>query len=168
MRIDTLEECYVESLKDLYHAGHQMLRVLPRIAGAATSPELCRRIKERVVDTRAQLDRLDIIFDGVKTDPLGKQCKAMAVLVGECDEIIGRGISGPARDAALVSAAQRIEHYAMSGCESLLTCARRLEEREAASLLEISLRELGLSREKLAALSVSLVPQNPHLNAAMT
>ncbi len=168
MRIDTLEECYVESLKDLYHAGHQMLRALPRMAGAATSPGLCGLIQKHVVETRAQLERLDIIFDGVKTDPLGKRCKPMEALLAECDEMIQRGISGPARDASLISAAQRIEHYAMSGCETLLTYARRLEEWEAVDLLVISLRELNDSGDALVALAGSSSPRNPNLEAAVT
>ncbi len=167
MRIDTLEECYVESLKDLYHAGHQILRALPKMAGAAASPGLRGLIQKYVVETRAQLERLDIIFDGVKTDPMGKQCKPMADLLAGCDEIVHCGISGAVRDASLISAAQRIEHYVLSVCETLLNHARTLEEWEAVGLLEVSLRELGDSDDALTTLAGASSPGNPNLDAAM-
>ena len=168
MRIDTLEEFYVESLKDLYHAEHQVLRALPRMANAATSPDLRRLIQGHSVETRTHVDRLDIIFDGIKTDPLGKPCKAMAGLLAESDEVINGDISDRAKDAALISAAQRIDHYEMAGYGSLLTYARMLGEREAVGLLDETLREDGDFGDALAALAEASAHLHSNMAAAMS
>ena len=150
MRIDSLGEFYVESLKDLYHAELQVLRARPGMADAAISPELRNLIHEHSVELRTHLERLDIIFDGIKTVPLGKHCKAMAGMLAESDELRQGDISDVAMDTALVAAAQRIEHYEMAGYGSLLTYARMLGEEDAAGLLNDTLQEDGAFGDALA------------------
>lgn len=167
MRIDTLEEFYVESLKNLYHAEHQVLRALPGMANAAISLELRRLIHAHAAEVRNQLDRLDIIFDGIKTEPLGKQCKAMAGMLAESDELFHGEISEFAIDSALIAAAQRIEHYELAGYGSLRTYARLLGEGEATELFDETLREVGDFGDVLAALAETSITDESHVAIAI-
>lgn len=141
MRIDTVEECYIEELKALYHAEHQRLRILPEMARVATAPELATLFIGQIGLVWTHLERLDIIFDGVKTEPLGKPNLKMASILADSLCIIRDEIPGCVKDASLIGAAHRIKHYGVISYESVRGHASVLGEHEAVVLLDRSLQD---------------------------
>jgi hypothetical protein len=117
---------YVDQLKDLFNAENQLLKALPKMAKAATSPQLSAAFTEHLAETKIQIDRLETIFTELEVSPKGKTCKAMAGLLEEGAEAISEDADPCVRDAALIAAAQRVEHYEMAGdtaaCEPLHAC----------------------------------------------
>lgn len=141
MRIDTIEEHYIEGLKALYHAEHQRLRILPAMARVATAPELSSLFIGQIDVVWMHLERLDIIFDGVKTEPLGKPNLKMASILADSQCIINDEIPGRMKDDSLIGAAHRIKHYGVICYESVRGHASALGEHEAVVLLDRSLQE---------------------------
>src|SRR5882757_4505494 len=107
MPLDSLHDLYVDELKDLYNAENQLLKALPRMAKAATSPQLKAAFTEHLDVTRKQVERLDKIFTELGVSPKGKKCKAMEGLVEEGKEIMEEEGDSAVIDAALITAAQR-------------------------------------------------------------
>jgi len=157
MSMDSLMELYIDELKDLYNAENQLVKALPKMARKAAAPELKRAFQEHLEVTKTHVDRLDRIFTGLGEKPTGKTCKAMKGLVEEGKEVIEEDGDPSVLDAALIGAAQRVEHYEMAGYGVVRTFARQLGEDKAADLLQETLNEEGETDKKLTSLAEGLI-----------
>src|SRR4051812_47439662 len=162
--MDSLKDLYVEELKDLYSAENQLLKALPRMAKKASSPDLRAAFEEHVGQTEQQVNRLEKIFKKLGEKPTGKTCKAMKGLVEEGKEIMQEDGEESVLDAALIGAAQKVEHYEIAGYGTARTFASMLGEEDAVELLQKTLDEEGETNKKLTALAESLV--NPEAQSA--
>lgn len=148
-KITNLRDVFIEQLKDLYNAETQLVKALPKMAKAATSPELAQGFEEHLEQTKGHVNRLEEIFEKLEEKPSGKKCKAMEGLIKEGSETIEEDASDAAKDALLIAAAQRVEHYEIAGYGSVKTYADLLGESEAAELLAETLQEEKDTDEKL-------------------
>jgi ferritin-like metal-binding protein YciE len=150
----TLQELYVEELKDLYSAESQILKALPKMEKAATSKELKAAFREHLEQTKGHAARLEQIFESLGKSPKGKVCKGMQGLLEEGEEMIKEGEEPKVLDAGLISAAQRVEHYEMAGYGCCRTYAEMLGDKKAASLLQQTLDEEGETDKSLTKLAM--------------
>jgi len=149
MKLTTLQDLYVEELKDLYSAETQLLKALPKMAKAAESAELRRAFEEHEHQTRDQVRRLEQIFDNLDTDAKGKVCKGMQGLLAEGDEYLEEQPESQVMDAGLISLAQRVEHYEIAGYGSVRAYAQELGLHEQVHLLQQTLDEEAQTDQKL-------------------
>src|ERR1700731_1778285 len=164
MAMDSLKDLYVDELKDLYSAENQLVKALPKMAKKASAPELKRAFQSHFEQTKVHVDRLEKIFKGLGEKPNGKTCKAMKGLVEEGKEIIEEDGDDSVLDAALIGAAQRVEHYEIAGYGVGRTFASLLGDDNAASILQRTLNEEGETDKKLTSLAESII--NVEANAA--
>jgi ferritin-like metal-binding protein YciE len=157
MKLNTLYDLYVNELKDLYNAENQLLKALPKMAKAASSEELQAAIAEHLKVTRGQVDRLTRIFEELDESPKGKKCKAMQGLIEEGREVMEEEGQPSVLDAALIAAAQRVEHYEMAGYGCVRTFAKLLGYTKAADLLQETLDEEAEADKKLTELAESII-----------
>lgn len=155
-KITTLHDVYIEQLKDLYNAENQLIKALPKMAKAAHSPELSQGFKEHLEQTREHAARIEEIFKKLDKSPAGRKCKAMEGLIAEGAETIHENASPSAKDALLIAAAQRVEHYEIAGYGSVRTFAKLLGEDEAVELLQQTLDEEAETDEKLTEFAESI------------
>jgi len=149
MSLDSLQQLFVEELKDIYSAEKQILTALPRMAKAADSDDLREAFTKHLKETEGQVRRLDQIFRELGATPRGKKCKGMEGLLAEGKEILGEEGEPPVLDAALIAAAQRVEHYEIAAYGCLRTYAQILGYSEAAELLQETLDEEERADETL-------------------
>lgn len=147
-----LNGLYVDELKDLYSAENQLVKALPKMAKAATSPALRAGFEEHLEQTKGHVARLETIFEKLGQSPKGKKCEGMEGLIEEGSEAIEE-YEGEVLDAALIGAAQRVEHYEMAGYGTVIAFAEELGESEHASLLNETLTEEKKTDEKLTDLA---------------
>jgi ferritin-like metal-binding protein YciE len=157
MSMDSLKDLYIDELKDLYNAENQLLKALPKMAKKASAPELKRAFQDHLVQTEGHVNRLEKIFKGLGEKPTGKTCKAMKGLVEEGKEIIEEDGDESVLDAALIGAAQRVEHYEIAGYGVVRTFASLLGENSAVDLLQRTLNEEGETDKKLTALAETVI-----------
>jgi len=157
MRLDSLKKLYVQELRDLYSAENQILTALPKLAKAASSPELQAAFQTHLHETEGQVRRLETIFQKLGETPGGKTCQAMKGLVEEGDELLKENAEPEVRDAGLIAAAQRVEHYEIAGYGTVRTYARLLGDDEAGRLLQQTLDEEGETDKKLTRLAEQLI-----------
>ena len=155
IKLENLEKLYVDELKDAYDFEHQILDALPKMEEAAVSPQLQAAFREHREQTRGQVKRLEQVFNMLGRDADRKTCKGMKGLIAEGEEYIKAKGDDATIDAALVSAAQRVEHYEMAVYGTLRTFARALGHTEQANLLQQSLDEESKTDEKLTRLAES-------------
>ena len=148
-----LRQTFIEELKDLYDAEKQITKALPKMAKAAEHEELKEAFETHLEETEGQIERLERVFELFDETPKGKKCKAMDGLVAEGRELIEEEEG----DAALICAAQKIEHYEIASYGSLVSWARLLGEDEAADILEETLGEEEQADEKLTDLAESVI-----------
>ena len=153
MKLDTLKKLYVHELKDLYSAETQLLEALPEMADKASDESLKRAFREHLQETERQRDRIETIFKKMEFEPGGHRCKGMAGLLDEAKDVMKDTTDSDVRDAALISASQRVEHYEMAGYGTARTYAEKLGDYEAADLLQQSLDEEGAADRKLSTLA---------------
>jgi ferritin-like metal-binding protein YciE len=153
MTKDSLRELYVDELKDIYSAEKQLTKALPKMAKAATSPELQEGFEEHLEQTKGHVERLEQIFSMLGTKPGGKKCMGMEGLVNEGAEIMGEDFEDEVMDAALISAAQRVEHYEIAAYGTVAAYADLLGESEHADLLRQTLEEEKETDQKLTELA---------------
>ena len=153
MSKNSLKELYVEELKDLFSAENQLTKALPKMAKAASSDELRQGFEEHLEQTRGHVERLQQIFEQLREKATGKKCLGMEGLIKEGAETIGEDFEDAMMDAALISAAQRVEHYEIAGYGSVIAYAELLGESEQASLLKETLEEEKETDEKLTELA---------------
>ena len=153
-----LKELYIDELKDLYSAENQLLKALPKMSQAATSRELQSGFEEHLEQTKGHVQRLETIFQQLGESPKGKKCKGMEGLIKEGSEAIEE-YEGELLDAALIGAAQRVEHYEMAGYGTVSAFAEELGETKHVSLLKETLQEEKETDEKLTKLAQEINAQ---------
>jgi ferritin-like metal-binding protein YciE len=141
MALESLQDLFLNELKDIYNAEKQIVRALPRLAKAAEAPELAQAFTKHLRETEGHVQRLERIFKSLGQTARGKTCKGMQGLLEEGKEILEEDGAPEVIDAALISAAQRVEHYEMAAYGCLRTYAQLLGMGEADRLLEQTLRE---------------------------
>ena len=152
-----LEELLQDELKDLYSAENQIIKALPRMAKAASSPELRRAFERHLEETRRQVERLEQIGEELEIKLTGKKCMGMEGLIAEGKELMGEIDDEDALDAGLIGAAQKVEHYEIAAYGTARTHAEVLGYRRIAKLLQQTLNEEGMTDKKLTQLAESLV-----------
>jgi ferritin-like metal-binding protein YciE len=149
----SLHELFVHELKDLYDAEHQLVEALPAMAKAASSTELSTAFKDHLKATQGHIDRLEQVFQSVNEKPAREACAGMKGLIKEGQKVMEEDMSETVRDAALIAAAQRVEHYEMAGYGTLRTYAHLIGESEAAQLLQRTLDEEDMTDKRLSQLA---------------
>lgn len=159
MSVGTIEELFVDELKDLYSAEKQITKSLPKLAKAATSPELKNAFETHLKETFGQIERLDKVFEILGKSPRGKTCNGMkGVLEGGAEVLEETEKGSGVRDAALISAAQRVEHYEMAGYGCVREYAKLLGQKEIAQLLDETLAEEKAADSKLGQVAKQVNP----------
>jgi ferritin-like metal-binding protein YciE len=148
-----LKKLYIDELKDLYSAETQLVKALPKMAKAASSDELRQGFEEHLEQTRGHVERLEKVFKTLGESPKGKTCKAMQGLIEEGAEVIEEDFEGSLMDAALIGAAQRVEHYEIAAYGTVCAFAKELGESDQAELLSETLDEEKETDEKLTELA---------------
>jgi ferritin-like metal-binding protein YciE len=136
-----LRDLFEDELKDIYWAEKALVKALPKMAKNATSEELKAAIEEHLEVTKGQVERVEEVFLIIGKKAQAKKCEAMDGLIKEGEEIMESTEAGPVRDAGIISAAQKVEHYEMASYGTLAAFARILGEEDAAGLLEATLQE---------------------------
>jgi len=154
---NNLRELYLNELRDLYSAESQLIDALPKMADAATSPALKQAFTSHLDETRNHVSRLGQIFATMNEEPTGETCAGMKGLISEGEDYVKAGGDDSVRDAGLIGAAQRVEHYEMAGYGTARALAARLGENTAAQILQMTLDEEGAADKKLTALAESQV-----------
>jgi ferritin-like metal-binding protein YciE len=154
-----LKELYIDELKDLYSAETQLLKALPKMAKAASSDELRQGFEEHLEQTRGHVERLEKVFKTLGESPRGKTCKGMQGLIQEGAEVMDEDFEGSLMDAALIGAAQRVEHYEIAAYGTVCAFAKELGESDQASLLNETLDEEKETDEKLTELAEQINTQ---------
>jgi len=159
MKLDSFKHLYIEELRDLYDAETQLLRGLPAVAEAAVLPELKKAFAHHVEETKTHVERLERIFDNLNTDPIGNPCKTMTGLIAECNDLVReeRRADPGVLDAALIAAAQKIEHFEIACYGCARTFAEILGEKDAAAILQQSSEEEGHTNKLLNNLALRSV-----------
>jgi len=154
---DTLHDLYLNELRDLYSAETQLIKALPKMAEAATSPDLQRAFNGHLRETRIHAQRLEQIFQDLGEKASGETCEAMEGLIEEGEEYVKAGGDDDVRDAGLIAAAQRVEHYEMAGYGTVRALALALGDTAAADTLQQTLDEEGAADKKLTLIAEGLV-----------
>jgi ferritin-like metal-binding protein YciE len=170
MKLASLHELYVTELKDLYSAETQLLKALPKMAKAATSKPLKQGFEKHLKQTRGHVDRLDKVFAELDASPGRKKCKAMEGLIHEGEELMKEDAEPEVMDAALIAAAQRVEHYEIAGYGCVRTYAELLGYKKSAQLLQQTLDEEGETDKALTELAkdINVDAENPDGEHATT
>lgn len=155
--MQNLQELFEHELKDIYNAEKQLLKALPKMAKGAASEELQAGFEEHLAQTEVQVGRLERVFEIIDVAPRGKKCEAMEGLIEEGSALLEEEEESDVRDAALIAAAQKVEHYEIAAYGTLCTWAELLGLEEAKELLGESLNEEKTTDEKLTALAESQV-----------
>lgn len=154
MTIKTLEDLFIHDLSDVYSAEKQIIRALPKMARAAIDPKLVAAFNQHLEETQGQIERLDQLVESTEGVRIKRmKCHALEGLAEEAQEIIDSVEAGPVRDAGLIGAAQKVEHYEIATYGTLLALAKKLGYKEAAKLLEATLKEEKATDEKLSVIS---------------
>jgi ferritin-like metal-binding protein YciE len=153
MQKDSLRQLYIDELKDLYSAETQMVKALPKLAKASSNAQLRQAFEEHLRQTSEQVSRLEQIFERLGEKPTGKKCLGMEGLVKEGAETMQEKYSDNVMDAALIGAAQRVEHYEIAGYGTVRAFAELLGESDHVLLIEETLNEEKGADEKLTQLA---------------
>jgi ferritin-like metal-binding protein YciE len=157
MELQTLTDLYFHELKDLYSAEQQLIKALPKMAKAATNEELAAGFQEHLEQTKEHARRLEQILSSHRQTTRGPKCKGMRGLVAEGAEMIEEEAEPEVKDAGLIAAAQRVEHYEMAGYGTARTHAELLKDEEGANLLQTTFEEEKQTDEKLTKLAKSTI-----------
>jgi ferritin-like metal-binding protein YciE len=157
MKIETMEDLFLEQVEDLYDAEKRLVKALPKMAEASTSQTLRQAIESHLMETEGHVTRLESVFRALGQDPKGQTCDAMKGLVSEGEDIISDIDQSPLRDAGIIAAANRVEHYEIAAYGSARTFAEILGLHEAATLLEQTLQEEKNADQKLTQLAESMI-----------
>lgn len=168
MALNTLQDLYIDNLKDIYNAEHQIMKALPKMAKAASTPQLRQAFHHHLEETQAQVERLEQIFQDLGKTPRGKKCKGMEGLIKEGSEILKEDADPAVKDAGLISAAQRVEHYEMAAYGTVRTYAQLLGLEDQARALQETLDEEGETDHKLTQLAQSGINQNAQQGETMS
>lgn len=153
MKLETLNDLYVEELKDLYSAEDQIVSALPKIIDKVQSPGLRQALEKHLEETRGHVTRLEQVFEISGQAAKKQKCKGMAGLLDEGDDLIGKDAPAAVRDAAIIAACQRVEHYEMAAYGTVRTYAEQLGLNRASKLLQETLNEESAADQKLTSLA---------------
>ncbi|WP_164101728.1 YciE/YciF ferroxidase family protein [Candidatus Laterigemmans baculatus] len=154
---NTLEELFWDQIKDLYDAEHRIADALPKMAEAASSAHLRAAFETHLGETKQQIERLESVFRMCDRQPERETCPAAKGLIAEGSEIISAHGDSDVRDAGLIAAAQRVEHYEIAGYGTARSLAQRLGLTRVAEILQTTLDEEGATDKKLTTLATSEV-----------
>jgi ferritin-like metal-binding protein YciE len=157
MELETLKELYVHELKDLYSAENQLIKALPKMAKAATNRQLSAAFRQHLEQTKRQAKRLADILKSHDESTRAPKCEGMEGLIAEGDKMAKEDAEDEVRDAGLIAAAQRVEHYEIAGYGCARTYAQLLRDKKGARLLETTLQEEGNTDKKLTKLARSVI-----------
>ncbi|MDB6138142.1 MAG: ferritin-like protein [Verrucomicrobiaceae bacterium] len=157
MKLETLQDLYISQLKDLYSAETQLIKALPKMAKAATNAELSAGFTEHLEQTKEHAARLVKLLESHGKSTRGPKCKAMEGLIEEGSEMIEEEADDEVRDAGLICAAQRVEHYEIAGYGCVRTFAELLGDNEGAKILQTTLDEEADTDKKLTKLATSTI-----------
>ena len=160
MKLETLQNLFVEQLRDLYDGEQQITKALPKLIEKAQHPQLRDALQEHLDVTREQIRRLDQIFQMLGEDAGGETCKGMKGVIAEGDDVVGDAKEDAVRDAVIIASAQRVEHYEIAGYGTVRTYANFLGQSQIAQLLEQTLEE-----EKEADLTLSEIAETVNIEA---
>ncbi len=156
MKVESIEDLFLDELKDLYSAEKQITKALPKMVKASSAEELGAAFDSHLQETKGQVERLEEIFQKLGKRGTGKTCEGMKGVLEEGSEVIQEIEKGPIRDAALIAAAQRVEHYEIAGYGSVRSFAELLGKTDIVELLEETLEEEKAADEKLTKISESV------------
>jgi ferritin-like metal-binding protein YciE len=159
MSVENLEELLIDELKDLYSAEKQIVRALPKLAKSATNRELSEALRSHLEETKGQVERLERISQLIGKKLTGKSCVGMKGVLEEGSEVLEETEKGAIRDAALIAASQRVEHYEMAGYGAARDFAKLLGKGDIASLLDATLEEEKSADKKLTSIASSVNKQ---------
>jgi ferritin-like metal-binding protein YciE len=157
MKLETLKDLYIHELKDLYSAEKQIINALPKMVKAATDKELAAGFAEHFEQTKEHAVRLEKILTCHDESTRGPKCEGMEGVIKEGAEMIAEDAEDEVRDAGLIAAAQRVEHYEMAGYGCARTYAELLGDRQGAQLLQTTLMEESDTDKKLTKLAKSVI-----------
>ena len=153
LKINSLRDVFVQELRDLYSAETQLTDALPKMAEAASNANLRSAFESHLQETTGHVSRLERIFDLLGERPTGETCEAMKGLISEGKDYIDAEGDPDARDAGLIAAAQKVEHYEIAGYGTVRTLAKRLGDTSAAEILQQTLDEEGAADKKLTTVA---------------
>lgn len=157
MELETLQDLYIHELKDLYSAEKQLIRSMPKMAKAASNEQLKASFLQHLEETKEQAARLERLLEAHRESTRGPKCKGMEGVIAEGSEMIEEDADEEVRDAGLIAAAQRVEHYEMAGYGCARTYAQILGHKDDAKVLQTTLDEEGATDKKLTALAKSTI-----------
>jgi ferritin-like metal-binding protein YciE len=157
MNIESMQDLFLEQIQDLYDAEQRLTKALPEMADATSSPELRNAFEKHLGETEQHVMRLEQIFREMGRDPKATTCDAMKGLIKEGDSMVSDTDPSSIRDAGLIAAANRVEHYEIAAYGSARTFARHLGMQRAVSLLEQTLQEEKAADRKLTEIAESMV-----------
>ena len=157
MELNTLKDLYIVELKDLYSAEKQIIKALPKMIKATSNEQLAAGFQQHLEETKVQAQRLEKILSDLGQSTRGPKCKGMEGVLAEGTEMIEEEGDDEVRDAGLISAAQRVEHYEMAGYGCARTYAELLGEKEGSKLLQLTLDEEQATDKKLTELATSAI-----------
>jgi ferritin-like metal-binding protein YciE len=149
----TLEDLFVEQIQDLYDAEHRLVEALPKMADAANSPELKSAFQKHLSETKGQVNRLEKVFKQLGKEASRESCEAMKGLIKEGEQVLEAKGDPAVKDAALIAAAQRVEHYEIAGYGAARSFAQQLGRSDLAQVLQETLDEEGNADKKLTAIA---------------
>ena len=156
MKVESIEDLFLDELKDLYSAEKQITKALPKLVKAASTQELSAAFDSHLQETKGHVERLEEIFEKLGKRGAGKTCEGMKGVLEEGSEVVQEIEKGPIRDAGLIAAAQRVEHYEIAGYGSVRAFAQLLGKTDIVKLLEQTLGEEKAADEKLTKISESV------------
>jgi ferritin-like metal-binding protein YciE len=156
----TLQDAFIDELRDVYNAEQQITKALPKMIKAATSPDLKQAFTNHLEETKAQVARLVEVFGVLDEKVRGKKCDGIAGILEEGQAAMGEDFDDPTMDAALIASAQRVEHYEMAAYGTLVAWAEALGHSDAAELLQTTLDEEKATDEKLTSLAEGGINQS--------
>ena len=156
----TLHDAFVDELRDMYDAEKQLTKALPKLAKAATSPELREAFESHLEETRGQIDRLEQVFESLEEKVRGKHCDGIAGIIEEGKAAMEEDCDEATMDAMLIAAGQRAEHYEIAAYGTLVAWANGMGHSDVAKLLEENLEEEKAADEKLSALAEGGINQS--------
>ncbi len=159
MKLTTLDKLFHHELKDVYDAEHQVIKALPKLAAGSSNPELTAAFEKHLAQTEEHITRLASVFEEIGQSPSREPCAGMKGLIEEASKMLAEDADPVVKDAALISAAQRVEHYEMAAYGTLRTWARILGYKESARLLEETLDEEEGTDSALTGIATSINPE---------
>jgi ferritin-like metal-binding protein YciE len=153
--IKTMDDLFVHTLRDIYYAEHQILKALPEMIEKSSDPQLKQGFQSHLAETKNQVTRLEQVFRQHGQEPSGIDCPAIDGIIEEADDVAGEVDNKAVLDAALIAAAQAVEHYEITRYGTLITWAKQLGRGDCAALLQQNLDEEKAADKKLTSLAES-------------